>query len=363
MLEWLAQQGFDPLHQSADYFRLTGTGTPAVNPVHIEVSGASRYYLYTPVSAENFKPDQPLEEQDARFATRGLTGARRYTMDEYSSSKPAELTVRANWVSSPETEEQRRYLEAEVVYRDFVYANYTAVDAELEPLLQARFWQDYAPESDGIYSALTHVREVLRTTAAYAAAPDLSAEEMQPIRAFLTGEAEGNAVAYASAAVQALRSHGIPTRYVEGYYVSAAAAATGSAVLTGQNAHAWIEIFFDGIGWLPVDVTPGYYYDTLTLRQMVALPDTPRKAAALGDSGESSDTLTTDAPAGASAHRPGHRAAASGTSGHRVFAGGRGRAAGRASAVRGGSAGKGALPPRRRTAGKGRIRRGGSGAL
>lgn len=43
-----------------------------------------------------------------------------------------------------------------------------------------------------------------------------------------------------------------PGRYVEGYDLSAAAIQKGGAEgvsLTGQEAHAWAEVYFDGIGW------------------------------------------------------------------------------------------------------------------
>ena len=91
---------------------------------------------------------------------------------------------------------------------------------------------------------------------------------------------------YASATVQALRAHGIPTRYAEGYYLPIAktqSSADGTAALTGQDAHAWAEAYFDGIGWLPVDATPGYYFDAVALQQMVSLPDTVRKTAAIDE--------------------------------------------------------------------------------
>ena len=39
-------------------------------------------------------------------------------------------------------------------------------------------------------------------------------------------------------------------------------------------------LYFDGIGWLPVDVTPGYYYDAVKLQQMVATPDMVHKTLA-----------------------------------------------------------------------------------
>lgn len=42
----------------------------------------------------------------------------------------------------------------------------------------------------------------------------------------------------------------------------------------------------DGMGWIPVDVTPGFYYDTYALLQMVQVPGDIQRTAALEDSGE-----------------------------------------------------------------------------
>ncbi len=299
MLEWLAQQGFDPLTQPAAYYALCDEESrPEENTLLINVSGAARCYIYAPSTLSQLFPDSARDDQDARLAPKGLFGAKHYTVSELSSARPAELTVRADWVTAPETEEQQRYAQAEAVYREFVHQRYTAVDEGLSPLLQELFWDEYDPESDGVYSALDRIRTVLKSRVTYADSPAAPPEGAEPIRAFLTGQCPGNAVLYASAAVQALRSHGIPARYVEGYYYSAADAAAGEFTLTGENAHAWAEVYFDGVGWLPVDVTPGYYYDAVTLQQMVALPDTIRKTAALDDGAGASDVVTDDGAAG-----------------------------------------------------------------
>ena len=50
---------------------------------------------------------------------------------------------------------------------------------------------------------------------------------------------------------------GIPARYVEGYLVQG----QGVVDVTAADAHAWTEIYKDGVGWIPVDVTPGYYQE------------------------------------------------------------------------------------------------------
>ena len=198
-------------------------------------------------------------------------------------------------MADPQTEEQQRYAQAEAVYRAFVYDTYTAADPQLASLMTELFWQDYQPESDSIYSAVDQIRKVLRSRTTYVRDPAESENDIDPIADFLIGSRRGNAMLYASAAVEALRVHGIPARYVEGYYLSSAAVAkgeNGTVSLSGQDAHAWVEVYFDGIGWLPVDVTPGYYYDAVTLRQMVALPDTVKKTAALDDSSSGGEDVS-----------------------------------------------------------------------
>ena len=95
-----------------------------------------------------------------------------------------------------------------------------------------------------------------------------------------------NDVYYAAAATEAFRAYGIPARYVEGYYLSAdqiQKEESGTNTLTGADAHAWVEVYFDGVGWLPLDTTPGYYYDAVSLQQMISAPDQVNKNAVLED--------------------------------------------------------------------------------
>lgn len=283
LLDWLKAQNFDPLTQSATYYALSDAGSaPEKNQLDIQVTGASRFYLYVPASASKLSFSQVKEKHDARFASPGLTGASEYTVQEFSASRPSELMVRADWITNPQTKAQQKYLQAEALYRNFVYEKYTTVDPALETTIQKMFWQDYAPENDSVYNAVTRIRSVLsRNTVFSYEAPTSAYTGTDILRAFLSGRESGNAVLYATAAVEALRSRGIPARYLEGYYVPTQENTEAVRSLTGQNAHAWAEVYFDGIGWLPVDVTPGYYYDAVTLQQMIALPDTVRKTAAL----------------------------------------------------------------------------------
>ena len=47
----------------------------------------------------------------------------------------------------------------------------------------------------------------------------------------------------------------LPARYIEGY--AAVPDSDSVARVTQQQAHAWVEIYFSGFGWLPFDPTPG----------------------------------------------------------------------------------------------------------
>ena len=99
-------------------------------------------------------------------------------------------------------------------------------------------------------------------------------EGQDPLQWFLTTSRTGNQMLYASAAVEAFRAHGIPARYVEGYYLGASKiqdSKNGEVSITGENAHAWVEVYFDGVGWKAVDVTPGYYYNVATLKKNAAM--------------------------------------------------------------------------------------------
>lgn len=70
---------------------------------------------------------------------------------------------------------------------------------------------------------------------------------------FLLESKEGYCSYYASAMAVLCRIAGLPARYVEGYYVRANA--EGETFVSGQNAHAWVEVYLNGLGWIAFDPT------------------------------------------------------------------------------------------------------------
>ena len=61
---------------------------------------------------------------------------------------------------------------------------------------------------------------------------------------------------FATAMVLFAWSEGLPARYVYGF--NAPLASEGTTEVSSENAHAWCEIYFENVGWIPFDATPGY---------------------------------------------------------------------------------------------------------
>lgn len=87
-------------------------------------------------------------------------------------------------------------------------------------------------------------------------------EGTDPIEFFLGEGKAGYCMHYASAATMILREIGIPARYVSGYvaadFKKDKSSGMYETVAKDSDGHAWVEIYLDGIGWVPVEVTKGY---------------------------------------------------------------------------------------------------------
>ena len=74
---------------------------------------------------------------------------------------------------------------------------------------------------------------------------------------FLQSAKRGYCIHFATAATLMLRSLGIPARFTSGYVVSVSEEAVGKTVtVTDREAHSWVEVYYDGVGWIPLEATP-----------------------------------------------------------------------------------------------------------
>ncbi len=104
--------------------------------------------------------------------------------------------------------------------------------------------------------------DYLKNNYTYSLTADNSADENNTVLGkFLFETKQGHCALYASAMVLTLREQGIPARYVTGFSTGILEKnnQTGyyEKTLTEKDLHAWVEVYFDGIGWLAYDPTGG----------------------------------------------------------------------------------------------------------
>ena len=286
--DWLVQQDFSPTEQYHLYKTADG-GLFAANRVTVKNVGADRRYVYLPYSAYDVGWGTSVKHDGALMAD-GLRGADNYTFTERSDVYPGELLYSENWIESPESDQQKSYSEKEAVYRSFVYKSYLSIDKDTKESIQKLFVDTYDEEqSKTVYNVTQHIHRVLENSSSYTLKP--SKDSAKTVNDFLDG-GTGNSAMYASSAVLAYRAFGIPARYAEGYYADGSNARSNVAAdLTAKDAHAWVEVYTDGIGWVPIDVTPGFYYDVYTLQEMIKHPENVEKTAVIEDDGTQSDLM------------------------------------------------------------------------
>lgn len=147
-------------------------------------------------------------------------------------------------------------------YNAFVYDHYTQVPEDLRPLLEAYIQENHlsqAPlygEGESV-SPLVLGQQIAATLAAqcsYTLSPPVLPEGEDFVSFFLFESRQGYCVHFATAATLLFRAAGVPARYAEGYAVPAGE--EGWVDVPDSNAHAWVEIYLGGLGWVPVEVTP-----------------------------------------------------------------------------------------------------------
>ena len=188
---------------------------------------------------------------------------RNYSASYYSSD--------GSWDSLSLPEE---YVQDELSYRSYATTEYTALPegtkANVLQLIQQAGLRADSPD------IIAEVASYVRSCASY----DL---DTQPYPTedyavyFLQNAETGYCVHYATAAAVIYRALGIPARVTDGFLFRAQA---GEVVDVLQaNEHAWVEVYLDGLGWIPVEVT-GNGGVTEPAPQEAAVTETPDEETA-----------------------------------------------------------------------------------
>jgi len=105
------------------------------------------------------------------------------------------------------------------------------------------------------YDAARAVETWLRNNVEYKEDIEFPPEDADVVDHVLFNSREGYCEYYASAFVVMMRSIGIPTRMVTGFFPTNRDAEAGGYLYREQNAHAWPEVYFPGEGWVQFEPT------------------------------------------------------------------------------------------------------------
>ena len=180
-------------------------------------------------------------------------------------------------------------------------------DLQVDPASQeivSQLVNDIVPQNASRIEAARAIQKYLRADGGFTyslklptTVKDESGREVHPdaITLFLRSKV-GYCVQFATAMVMMAREAGIPARMAMGFLPGTPD--RGTYTVRSSDAHAWPELFFEGIGWLRFEPTPSGTQNTVAPSYSLA-PTTP------GSDNPSTNTATGGATA--SATRPGDR--------------------------------------------------------
>ncbi len=103
------------------------------------------------------------------------------------------------------------------------------------------------------YEVARRIERFLRRHYTYTEQPPL---RPYPLEAFLVSDRSGYCQQFSGAMTLLLRMNGIAARVAAGFSPGVADPLTHHYRVRALDAHAWVEVYFGGIGWVPFDPTP-----------------------------------------------------------------------------------------------------------
>lgn len=192
-----------------------------------------------------------------------------YVLNSENVKSYYETTIPENVLQAMDIK-SRDYMQAEQDYRVFLYDKYTQLPQSTREKVQKLLMQEGLMSSStasqlgfsDIDSMANAVKRYLSKNCSYTLNPGKVPAGEDFTEYFLTKSRQGYCVHFATAATVILRAMGVPARYAEGYIVTPEdyknVSAGGWANISDCRAHAWVEIYYPGLGWQPLEVTPGF---------------------------------------------------------------------------------------------------------
>ena len=218
--------------------------------ISVQIQNEASSTLFIPTYLRNIKPNGDLvpyfNDAGELFVTRNLERE-----DSYTITAPiidaSDYDIGAYIEAAPKGQDKQ--------YNE-IFAQYTKLPSHLEERVRKDVAQIVADSNTPFEKANAIVRHLKRHYR-YTLSPETPPDNQDFVTYFLYVGKEGYCTYFASAMTVLSRMAGLPSRYVEGFV--AEPSGDGIAYVTGLDAHAWTEIYFEGFGWVPFDAVPGEY--------------------------------------------------------------------------------------------------------
>jgi hypothetical protein len=137
------------------------------------------------------------------------------------------------------------------------YSKYLQLPEALPPRIKS-LAKSITDSKDNRYDKVKAIEKYLSNNYKYTLTPNDTPQGRDFVDYFLFDEKKGYCTYYATSMVVMLRSLGIPARYVEGYIVTSGSKKGNEYHVTNEKAHAWVEAYFEGFGWIKFEPTAAY---------------------------------------------------------------------------------------------------------
>lgn len=131
---------------------------------------------------------------------------------------------------------------------------WTMVPADVAPRVRALAAQLAAPTGNR-FDTVAAIENYLKANETYDINSPLPHKGDDPVDDFLFVSHRGFCEQFATAAVVMLRSVGVPARLVTGFAFGETSAQPGKRIFRESDAHAWVQVYYPGVGWVSSDAT------------------------------------------------------------------------------------------------------------
>jgi transglutaminase-like putative cysteine protease len=207
--------------------------------------------------------DAPLASRGPGFAElpSGLTRGFTYSVESYAPRPTAAQLQRSRPVYPLELTEPGTFLDVwpSVTAPTFGKPRRTLLDAHPKivrytPILRSAL--SVAGNAKTPYAAATRLLRWFRSTGGFSYTNRPAVFSEAPLVGFVADTRAGYCQQFAGAMALMLRYLGVPARVAVGFSSGTYSAKRGRWLVSDHDAHAWVEAWFQGYGWLPFDPTP-----------------------------------------------------------------------------------------------------------